>query len=485
MIAEVKNRKKKETNLELLGKLPPQAVDLEEAILGAVLTERDALTSVLDILNPQMFYIEANQKIFEACMRLSLESMPVDLLTVTNELRQEGILEEIGGAYYLTQLSDRVVSSANIEYHARVVAEKYVKRELIKQCTGTIEKCYDDSDDVFELISETEMHRDEVLNQISTRKEISNDEAVEAVFDHMLKMQLNPVVGLSGIPSGIYDIDKVTGGWQKSDLVILAARPAMGKTSLSLQMGINAAEKGHAVAIFSIEMAFAQLTKKMLSIRSKIDFNKIYKNQFDPEDWEILKSKKNEIKNLPIFWDDTPGINITELVAKAKRMKRKHNISLIIIDYLQIIGVPKMFNRNREQEISFISRTLKALAKDLNVPVICLSQLSREVEKRPGKRPMLSDLRESGSIEQDADIVTFLYRPEYYDIREDELGHSTDGVAEFIIAKHRNGETRDVKLFFDKKTTGFGEYKDDNAGFVSLSSPNTGITPSSSFDAGF
>lgn len=468
---------------EGLGKLPPQAKDLEEAVLGAVLTERNALTDILDILRPEMFYVEANQIIFEACMRLSMESGPIDLLSVANELRNSGELEAVGGAHYLTTISDRVVSSANIEYHARIVAEMYVKRELIKQCSKTIQDCYNDTEDIFDIISATDMHRDEMLNKVTTNKEISNLEAVEAVFEHMQKMQLNPVKGLSGIPSGFPSLDRITGGWQKSDLVILAARPAMGKTSLALQMAINAAEIGNPVAVFSIEMAYSQLIKKTLSIQSEVPYERIHKNKFYPEDWAALTHFKPIVANLPIQWDDTPSINITELVAKAKRMKRKHDIQMIIIDYLQIITTPRVFGRNREQEISYISRSLKALAKELDIPVIALSQLSRAVEQRPSKRPMLSDLRESGSIEQDADIVTFLYRPEYYQINEDENGYSTAGLAEFMIAKHRNGETGDVKLRFLPSTTGFKDY--DDYGFMpvggNVDGPFDGLSPNKSF----
>jgi len=334
---------------------------------------------------------------------------------------------------------------------------------MIKQCSKAMQACYNDTEDIFDIISESDMHRDEMLNQVTTKKEISNQDAVFNVMDHMLKMQLNPIQGLSGVPSGIPAIDKITGGWNNSDLIILAARPAMGKTSLALQIGINAAERGNPIAIFSIEMSYQQLTKKMLSIKSGVPYDKIHKNQFNPEDWAVLHSKQHEIAKLPIHWDDTPNINITELIAKAKRMKRKHGIKMIIVDYLQIISTPKMFGRNREQEISYVSRSLKGLAKELDIPVIALSQLSRAVESRPGnsKRPMLSDLRESGSIEQDADIVTFLYRPEYYKIHEDEAGRSTAGLAELLIAKHRNGETADLMLRFGHSTTGFSEWEEE------------------------
>ncbi|PPL04929.1 replicative DNA helicase [Parapedobacter indicus] len=470
-----------------LGKLPPQAIDLEEAVLGAVLSERDAITEIADILTPKMFYVEANQLIFEECCRLSLDSQPIDILTVTQALRASGNLEQVGGPFYLTGLSDRVMSSANIEYHARIVAQKYVQREMIIQSTRIIEACYTDTEDIFDTMAAADFGRDELLTQISTRKESSNIEVVTDTLRDIEEAQLSPHRGLTGITSGFSKLDDLTGGWQQSDLVILAARPAMGKTSNAITMAINAARSQKPVAVFSLEMSSKQLANKELSIVSGVPFSRIRKKVLNPEDWQVIHSKMGEISSLPIHWDDTPGISITELCAKAKRLKRKHGIELIIVDYLQLITTGnRQKSGNREQEVGFISRTLKGLAKELDIPVIALSQLSRAVESRPGngKRPMLSDLRESGSIEQDADIVMFLYRPEYYGITEDEIGSSTEGMAELIVAKHRNGACEDIQLRFDKYTTGFTDWETEDTWILPPPSPNTGISPNGSFDDG-
>ncbi|WP_262247000.1 replicative DNA helicase [Parapedobacter soli] len=469
------------------GRIPPQAVDLEEAVLGAILLEKDAMMEIADILSPKMFYVEANQLIFEQCARLSLDGEPIDLLTVTAALRTSGNLEKVGGAYYLTGLSDRVVSSANIEYHARIVAQKYVQRELIRQSIQIIEACYDDTEDVFETMAAADFSRDELLTQITSRKEASNVEVVGEALEDIRRYQQSPTKNLTGVPSGFTKLDELTGGWQPSDLIILAARPAMGKTSNALTMAINAASAGNPVAVFSLEMTSKQLAAKEISIVSGVPFGRIRNKHLGPEDWAQVEHHMSTISALPIHWDDTAGISITELCAKAKRLKRKEGIRMVIVDYLQLITTgARGKNGNREQEVGFVSRTLKGLAKELDIPVIALSQLSRAVESRPGnsKRPMLSDLRESGSIEQDADIVMFLYRPEYYDIHEDESGLSTDGLAEIIVAKHRNGACDDIQVRFDKNTTGFTDW-DAGQSWDGFSSPSDGITPNQQFDGGF
>lgn len=466
-----------------IGKLPPQAIDLEEAVLGAILQERDALSEIADILKPEMFYHEANQKIFEICEKLMIEGEPIDLLTVMSALRSVGSLEMVGGGFYLTGLTDRVVSSANIEFHARIIAQKYVQRELIRQSSQIIESCYMDTEDVFDIMSSADFTRDELLTQISSKKEQSNSEVFTDAITSIQKYQEAGDQALTGVPSGFTKLDALTGGWQNSDLIILAARPAMGKTSMAVTMGINAAKAGLPVAVFSLEMASRQLVNKEISIVSGVPFGRVHKKSLNPEDWAQINSMSREIAALPIHWDDTPGITITELCAKAKRMKRKHGIKMLIVDYLQLIQVGgKMGSRSREQEVGHISRTLKGLAKELDIPVIALSQLSRAVESRPQsqRRPMLSDLRESGSIEQDADIVTFLYRPEYYDIHETEAGTSTDGLAEVIIAKHRNGECEEIEIKFDKVTTGFKDW--DDPFFKSDDNAFSNMPMSQSFD---
>lgn len=435
-------------------KKEPQAIDLEEVVLGAVLIDKEALVDILEILRPEMFHADANRLVYEAILTLSLENKPIDLLTVSQALKASGNADKVGGAYYLTQLADRVVSAANIEYHARIISEMYIKRELIRNASGVVSRCYDDSTDVFELLSEMNMNLDAATEKIVSKKEVSNAALLEETMGKIKVEAENK--GLVGIPSGLGLIDGVTGGWQPTDLVIIAARPGMGKTSIAISMAINAAKNGHPVGFFSLEMSSSQIMKKVISIEAKVPFSSLRHAKLSAEDWSQIQYMAGYIANMPIFWDDTPGMTITEIVAKAKRMKRKHGIEMIVVDYLQFIGSSsRSKHQTRDQEVGYFSRTLKNLAKELDVPVIALAQLSRAAESRPDKRPLLSDLRESGSIEQDADIVNFLYRPEYYGIETNEVGESTDGLAEFIIAKHRNGRCDKVIVEFNKRTTGF------------------------------
>lgn len=449
--------KKPKPNLEAggLGKLPPQAMDLEEAVLGAILLEKDALMMISDILHPEMFYKDAHQIIFRVVQNLSMTAEAIDILTVMEKLRKDGKLEKVGGAYYLTLLTDRVVSSANIEFHARIISQKYIQRELIKVSNETILNCYDDTEDVFDTISLYESKRDELLNNIITRKEVGQEEAFNIMIAEMSRQAELGELDVTGVDTGFTDLNAATGGWQKTDLIILAARPAMGKTALMLKKAVNAARSGKPVAIFSLEMAKEQLQQRILSFETGIPLSRIKTpSKLHDHDWELIHRKGPEISGLPIVWDDTPGLTLVELNAKAKRMKRLHGIEMIFVDYLQLITIP---GERRFDEISKISRGLKILAKELQIPVLALSQLSRAVESRPGnsKRPQLSDLRESGSIEQDTDIVMFLYRPEYYGITEDEEGRSTVGLAENIIAKNRNGATDIILLQFHGPTTNF------------------------------
>lgn len=454
------------------GKLPPMAVDLEEAVLGAIIAESSAMMFVGDILRPEMFYKEANQKIYEAAQRLAVSGEPLDLMTLTARLRKDGNLEAVGGVFYLTGLMDRVVSSVNIEFHSRIIAQKFMQRELIKLSTVTIADCYDETKDVFDVLSTYETGRDSLINHVTSRKEVSQSQAVDDVIDEMIRKAAKGVQDVTGVDTGNQQLNSLTGGWQPSDLIILAARPAMGKTALALKKAVKAARSGKPVAIFSLEMAKDQLIQRIISFETGIPLEKIKKLTLSSEDWSIINDMRDEIKSLPIHWDDTPGLSLIELSAKAKRMKRLHGVELVVIDYLQLISVQ---GKSRYDAVSDISRGLKILAKELSIPVIALSQLSRSVESRPGnsKRPMLSDLRESGSIEQDADMVIFLYRPEYYGLTEDEEGRSTEGMAEVIIAKHRNGSTDTVLMNFEGKTTNFTEWEDD--GFVGPSDFSTGF----------
>ena len=437
------------------GKLPPQATDLEEAVIGAILSINDALIMISDILHPEMFYKEANQIIYRTAQNISISGDALDLLTVVAKLRKDGNLEKVGGAYYITSLTDRVVSSANIEFHARIISQKFMQRELIKVSAETIHNCYDETEDIFDVISLYESKRDELINNIITRKEVNQEDAFRVMIVEMERQSALGELEVTGVDTGFKDMNAATGGWQKANLIILAARPAMGKTALMLKKAVNAAKSGKPVAIFSLEMAKEQLQQRILSFETGIPLSKIKTpSKLDDVDWAVIHSKGHEISSLPIVWDDTPGLTLVELNAKAKRMKRIHGIEMVFIDYLQLITIP---GEKRFDEISKISRGLKILSKEIQIPVLALSQLSRAVESRPGnsKRPQLSDLRESGSIEQDADIVMFLYRAEYYGILEDEDGMSTVGMAEAIIAKNRDGATDTIDLLFHGPTTNF------------------------------
>ncbi|MBK6933111.1 MAG: replicative DNA helicase [Saprospirales bacterium] len=459
----------------VFGKIQPQALPLEEAVLGALMLDREALPIVMDILRPASFYHEAHQLVYQAIIRLFERSNPVDILTVTEELRKTGELERIGGSYYLVELTNRVASAANIEYHARIIAQKHIQRELIRVSTHTIKDAYEDTTDVFTLLDEAEKG----LFAITQNNLSRTFESMGALTSRVLKQveELSGKTdGLTGVPSGFTNLDRLTSGWQPSDLVILAARPGMGKTSCVLAMALNAARDfGKGVALFSLEMASTQLVQRLISMESEIAGSKMRNGKLEDYEWQQLQTTVERLSTVPIFIDDTPGINIFELRAKCRRLKMQHDIQLVIIDYLQLMTGASENNRNanREQEIAGISRALKNMAKELNVPVIALSQLSRAVEVRGGsKRPQLSDLRESGAIEQDADIVSFIYRPEYYGILEDEQGMSLKGVAEFIVAKHRHGALDTIKLKFTDQFAKFGNL--DDPAFAGLIDPLTG-----------
>jgi len=441
-----------------LGKVPPQAVDLEEAVLGALMLEKDALTEVIDILHPESFYVNRHQLIYKAIRTLFEKSEPIDLLTVTNQLRISGELEASGGPFYITKLTSNVNSASNIEYHARVIAEMSIKRELISVASEVHNEAYEDTTDVFELLDKTESALFKV-SENNIRKSFSemHDVMREAMKDLETKKEQGS--GLTGVPSGLTALDRVTNGWQKSDLIIIAARPAMGKTAFVLTCIRNAAVQfGKPAAIFSLEMSSVQLVNRLISAEAEIESDKLRKGNLDESEWAQLHHRIGTLTESKIFIDDTPGLSILELRAKCRRLKQQHDIQMIVIDYLQLMSGDSGSRKsgNREQEIASISRALKNIAKELNVPVIALSQLSRAVETRGGdKRPQLSDLRESGSIEQDADQVMFLYRPEYYGITVDEDGNATTGVGEVIIAKNRHGSVEDVSLRFIGKYTKF------------------------------
>ncbi|MCU0397179.1 MAG: replicative DNA helicase [Cyclobacteriaceae bacterium] len=442
---------------ESLGKLPPQAPDLEEAVLGALMLEKGALNAVVEFLKPEHFYSEGHQEIYRAIVELFKSSEPVDMRTVVNQLRKNGKLELVGGAYYIAELTSKVSSAANIEYHARVVIELAIKRDLIQIASQIHHDAYEDTTDVFELLDRTEQSIFEISDS-NLRKNYDNMKNLMYRAIQELQKLKEHKDGLTGVPSGFTALDRMTSGWQNSDLVIIAARPGMGKTAFVVSAMRNAAvDFKRPVAIFSLEMASVQLVNRMISAEAELEGEKIRKGQLAEFEWQQLVHKTNRLSTAPIFIDDTPALSILELRAKCRRLKAEHGIQLIIVDYLQLMRGDSQ--GNREQEIASISRALKGIAKELNIPVLALSQLSRGVETRGGdKRPQLSDLRESGSIEQDADMVIFLYRPEYYKISVDEDGMPTQGMGEVIIAKHRNGSTGSVKLKFIGKYTKFADY---------------------------
>ncbi|MDC1489809.1 replicative DNA helicase [Flavobacteriaceae bacterium] len=433
------------------GRIPPQALELEEAVLGAMLIDKKGVDEVIDILQPDAFYKNAHQHIFEAIYQLFQDSQPVDLLTVSSELRKKGKLETVGGEFYLVQLSQRVASSAHIEFHARIILQKFIQRSLIKISNEIIESSYKDSTDVFDLLDEAESKLYEV-NQGNIKR--SSESAQNLVIEAKKRIEeISKRDGLSGVSTGFEKLDKLTSGWQPSDLIIIAARPGMGKTALTLSMARNiAVTKQIPVAFFSLEMSSVQLITRLISAETGLSSEKLRTGKLADHEWQQLNVKVTDLEKAPLFIDDTPSLSIFDLRAKSRRLSSQHGIKLIVVDYLQLMTAgTSTKSGNREQEISTISRNLKALAKELDIPVIALSQLSRAVETRGGtKRPMLSDLRESGAIEQDADIVSFIYRPEYYNIDEwdDDERSPSEGQAELIVAKHRNGGLDNIRLKF-------------------------------------
>ncbi|MGV6846173.1 MAG: replicative DNA helicase [Lutibacter sp.] len=488
-ISSKKPKKNVVINLEK-GKLPPQALDLEEAVLGAMMIDKKGVDDVIDILHADVFYKEAHQLIYEAMFTLFQNTEPIDLKTVSNQLRKSGNLEQAGGDFYLINLTQKVASSAHIEFHARIILQKYIQRKLISISSEIIEEAYDETIDVFDLLDDAEAKLFEVTQGNLKKGTESAEGLVKQAIDKI--EEISGKSGMSGVATGFSRLDELTSGWQPSDLVIIAARPGMGKTAFVMSMAKNMAiDFDIPVAIFSLEMSSVQLITRMISSETGISSGKLRKGNLERHEWEQLNVKVKNLSKAPIFIDDTPSLSIFDLRAKARRLASQHGIKLIIIDYLQLMtsGTAQKSGGNREQEISTISRNLKALAKELNIPVIALSQLSRAVETRGGsKRPLLSDLRESGAIEQDADIVSFIYRPEYYGHTEwdDEERSNCEGQAEFIVAKHRNGGLDNIRLKFTGHLAQFSNLE-DNQGFEFQSKMNdisTNLpTPNDAFDS--
>ena len=445
------------------GHLQPQAIDIEKVVLGALMIDKDAFTVVSEIIKPETFYEARHQKIYEAVQSLNLQEKPVDIMTVTEELRHKGTLEEVGGPSYIVELSSQVASSAHIEYHAHILAQKFLARQLIQFASMIETDAFDETVDVDDLMQKAEG----ALFEISQKNMLQDYVQIDTIVDqaHQLLLQAaNREGGLTGVPSGFRKLDDITAGWQPSDLIIIAGRPAMGKTSFALSIAKNiAVDYRKPIAFFSLEMNNVQLVNRLISNVCSIPGNKILNGQLTPDEWERFDSNIRKMQGAPIYVDDTPGLSIFELRTKARRLVREHNIEVLMIDYLQLMNANGMRFNSRQEEVSTISRSLKSLAKELNIPVLALSQLSRAVEQREGvegKRPQLSDLRESGAIEQDADMVLFVHRPEYYHILQDEKGNDLHGMAQIIIAKHRKGATGDVLLNFRGEYTRFANPED-------------------------
>lgn len=443
---------------EISGRIPPQAVELEVSVLGTILNETNALSAVVDFLRPEHFYLSQHEAIYEAILLLFVNSQPVDSRTVVNELRKAGKLEFAGGTLAIAQLASQAASAAQIEYHGRVIVERAMKRDLISIASEIHHSSYEDTVNPTDLLDLAE-RKIFGISRNNVKREIQSVKSVMQLALNLLNSSIQQTSSsLRGVPSGFSELDRLTSGWQKSDLVILAARPGVGKTAFVISILRNAAvDHKRPVALFSLEMASSQITNRFIASEAEISSEMLRRGEMSAADWQRIINVAGILSEAPIFIDDTAAISILELRSKARRLKSEHKIELIVVDYLQLMTGDT--SGNREQEIASISRALKGLAKELDIPIIALSQLSRGVETRGGdKRPQLSDLRESGSIEQDADLVLFLYRPEYYGITIDEEGLPTNGLAEVIIAKHRNGDTGKIRLLFRSMFTKFLDY---------------------------
>jgi len=467
-IKRKQNGRPVQSSANMIGRRPPEARELEEAILGALMLEKDAYSIISDILRPQSFYEYSHQLIFLAIQNLALTQKPVDMLTVQEQLKKQGNLEEAGGAYYIAQLTGKVASTAHLEFHARIVAQKYMARELIHFTSLIQGKAFDETMDVDDLMQEAEASLFEISQQNMKKDVIQINPIIDEAI-HLINIAAQRDDGLSGLASGFHELDKITSGWQKSDLIIIAARPAMGKTALVLSMAKNiAVNYKKPIGIFSLEMSNVQLVKRLIMNICEIEGEKIKNGQLAKYEWEQLDKKIHDLYDSPMYIDDTPSLSIFEFRTKARRLVREEKVELIIIDYLQLMNAGGSGFGNREQEVSTISRSLKGLAKELNIPIIALSQLNRAVESRisanaaDSKRPQLSDLRESGALEQDADLVCFIHRPEYYKIYTDTEGKPLAGIAEIIVAKHRNGAVGDIRLKFKKPFAKFVNEDEDN-----------------------
>lgn len=449
--------------VDSFGHKQPQNLEMESAVLGALMVDQDAYAQISELLRPESFYDKRNQKIFQAIQSLCAEQKPVDIMTVIDKLESLDLIDDAGGAPYVLQINSQISSSAHLEYHAKIVAQKYLARQLITYASTVLTKAFDASVDVADLMQEAEGTLFGI-SQTNLKKDYTQINPVIMDVYKMLREAAARESGLSGLSTGFEKLDKMTSGWQNSDLIIIAARPAMGKTAFVMSMIRRMAiDNKVPVAMFSLEMSNQQLVQRLMVNVCEISGEKMRSGQLQPYEWGQLDARVTLMQDAPIFVDDTPQLSVFELRTKARRLVREHNVRCIMIDYLQLMNASGMNLNSRQEEVSVISRSLKGLAKELNIPIIALSQLNRGVEGREGfdgKRPLLSDLRESGSIEQDADIVCFIHRPEYYKLYEDERGNDWRGKAQFIIAKHRNGQVGDVVLQFKSEFARFTDVED-------------------------
>ncbi len=462
------------------GRLVPRAVEVEAAVLGALMLEKDAFMQVNELLTPDSFYEPKHRRVYEAILGLGVAQEPIDMITVTNRLRLNGTLEEIGGPAFVAGLTANVASAAHIEFHAKIVAQKHLARQLITFASRVEEGAFDESNDVDDLLQEAEKNLFDI-SQRNLKQDVVQIDPVIAMAIEQMQNATRQDSGLSGLGTGFHALDKVTSGWQKSDLIIIAARPAMGKTAFVLSMALNIALHNDPVAVFSLEMSRVQLVNRLISNACEVPGNKIRSGSLSSQEYSLMFNRLQKLNGIPFFIDDTSSLSMLELRTKARRLVREHGVKLIIIDYLQLMTAGVQMG-SREQEVSTISRNLKQLARELSIPVIALSQLNRKLEDRGNKdkRPQLSDLRESGAIEQDADIVCFIHRPEYYTRgKEDSDGNVQEGLAEFIIAKHRSGATGDVKMRFRHEYVRFENWDDSQT-----SASDFNMRPSSDNGAG-
>ncbi|CAN5562745.1 replicative DNA helicase [soil metagenome] len=453
---------------ELTGNIPPHSTEAEVAVLGAMLMDKEAVSKVLEVLQAECFYHDKHETIFKAMTSMFERGVTIDLITLNNELSRNGDLERVGGMFTLTDISTRTVTAANVEHHARIVLERYLKRSLIKVAGQIIADCFDETTDALDEVDHAEQRIFEVAERRLKRSYSGMKKLTRDAIDKIFQMSTDGD-GVTGVPTGFTHLDQMLSGLQPSDLVILAARPSMGKTAFALSIAREAAERGKAVGFFSLEMSSHQLVLRLISADSEINLQKLRSGQLSQNDMQNIVKKVDKLMNAPIYIDDSAALSPVEFRAKCRRMKMEHKIDLVVVDYLQLMHAPKA--ESREREISMISHTLKQVAKELDIPVLALSQLNRTLESRADKRPMLSDLRESGSIEQDADVVMFVHRPSYYKIEKFEDGTSTDNIAEIIVGKQRNGPTGDVRLFYNKELARFHDLSYHHAAFEAADEP--------------